>query len=330
MEEERFKEIERENKILLQKMKRIMEGGGYRTQTPFEKKSLNKEARKQKLIDITMANQALLKRLQDKQSNYDVLKWEQERIQNKKLVKRIGLFSSTTSETALIKPGFPILKRPRQTTTRLSKRRIKKDYQAPLNFISPEYLPKTRAKTTRRKHKRTLTTQLPLDIAALCSLPEGRTVLLTEEKMMGGGRHAVEISKTQDKMFLAAAKVNKHSENYTIELEFSKGDQIIYEFGGDLNKIYENLQIINRRLVLLNPKIGGESKKKKKGMRMSNSQSNLEQQQKIEPLMKPTEDNFQTLQDQKENDALELNNQLEKTDHEKEGDKNNKDKQDEK
>jgi len=50
-------------------------------------KSLNKENRKRELIRITMENQAILKRLQEKQSNYNVVKWEEQRIQNERLMK---------------------------------------------------------------------------------------------------------------------------------------------------------------------------------------------------------------------------------------------------
>lgn len=43
---ERYKEIERENKILLDKMTNIMRRNNSDFDKPFEKKSLNKDARK--------------------------------------------------------------------------------------------------------------------------------------------------------------------------------------------------------------------------------------------------------------------------------------------
>ena len=46
MTHERLLEIERENKILLQKMTKIMSRNNSESAKPFEKKSLNKEARK--------------------------------------------------------------------------------------------------------------------------------------------------------------------------------------------------------------------------------------------------------------------------------------------
>jgi len=136
-----------------------MEGNGSRFELPFEKKSLNNGARKKTLLDITLANQALLKRLQEKQSNYDVMRWEQERVENEQLVKRIGFHSSLAHENLNLKTHstLPTLKNPRQATTRMSKRRIKKDYQTNLNLFGSEVNNK-RAKTTKRKHKRVSST----------------------------------------------------------------------------------------------------------------------------------------------------------------------------
>jgi hypothetical protein len=82
----RYNEIDRENKILLNKMTKIMEktnslSGNNRT------RSLNKDNRKRELLRITMENQAILRRLQEKQSNYNVIKWEEQRIENEQLIK---------------------------------------------------------------------------------------------------------------------------------------------------------------------------------------------------------------------------------------------------
>lgn len=139
--------------------------GGQNKGMPFEKRSLNKEARRKQLFDITLANQALLRRLQDKKSNYDVMKWEEERVNNEKMVQRIGLFSSQMGEShSKSRALLPTLKNPRQATTRMTKRRIQKNYETEFHTLDPSSIPKKRAKTTRR-HKRTLTnTEKDIDI----------------------------------------------------------------------------------------------------------------------------------------------------------------------
>ena len=46
--------------------------------TPYAKWSLNKNRRKNELLKITLENQSILRRLQEKNSNYDVGRWENE------------------------------------------------------------------------------------------------------------------------------------------------------------------------------------------------------------------------------------------------------------
>jgi hypothetical protein len=57
-----------------------------------DKRSLNKETRKKELLKITMENQAILRRLQDKQSSYSVLKWENGHKEKERMMKNICEF----------------------------------------------------------------------------------------------------------------------------------------------------------------------------------------------------------------------------------------------
>jgi len=79
--EDRYMEIDRENRILLQKMSDIMRKPGFdspikhsKGRAPF---SLNKDRRKHELIRITEDNQALLHRIQKTQPVYNHLMWEE-------------------------------------------------------------------------------------------------------------------------------------------------------------------------------------------------------------------------------------------------------------
>jgi E3 ubiquitin-protein ligase TRIP12 len=94
MLEDRYTEIERENRILLEKMSQIMQNKNIKARItkPIQKKSLNNESRKRQLIQITMENQALLKRLQDKQSSYNVVRWEEDRKMTEKRLKNMCEF----------------------------------------------------------------------------------------------------------------------------------------------------------------------------------------------------------------------------------------------
>jgi len=58
----------------------------------MQKRSLNREVRKKNLLKITIENQAILKRLQDRQSNYDVNKWESEFKGREKILRKMCEF----------------------------------------------------------------------------------------------------------------------------------------------------------------------------------------------------------------------------------------------
>lgn len=55
--------------------------------TLLNKRSLNSEVRKKELMKITIENQNILKRLQDKTSNYSVHRWEEQFRETEKRMK---------------------------------------------------------------------------------------------------------------------------------------------------------------------------------------------------------------------------------------------------
>ncbi|OMJ80045.1 hypothetical protein SteCoe_19773 [Stentor coeruleus] len=93
--EERYTEIERENKILLNKMSQIVNSRPNLPSSSTRRKSLNIEARKRQNMRIVTENQALLKRLQGKQPSYSVYKWEEERKSTEKRLRNICEFPYT-------------------------------------------------------------------------------------------------------------------------------------------------------------------------------------------------------------------------------------------
>jgi len=71
---ERYTEIEKANRILLEKITSIMDTKRETVNVPLVRaKSLNKIARKKKLQRIIDENRSLLKRLEDKKSRYNIL-----------------------------------------------------------------------------------------------------------------------------------------------------------------------------------------------------------------------------------------------------------------
>jgi len=92
---EYYTEIEKGNKMLLEKLTNIIEGkpgstSGYsNTGHSYKRKSLNRSYRKREISKIMDDNKALLKRLQTKRSNYNVNKWDKEYKKRTKLLNNI-------------------------------------------------------------------------------------------------------------------------------------------------------------------------------------------------------------------------------------------------
>jgi len=90
MLEERYSEIDRENRILLQKMADIMRNPSFSAPRPQVAKgpvSLNKDHRRAELIRITHENQAILKRIQKAQPVYNHVEWEKAHKKNSGYMK---------------------------------------------------------------------------------------------------------------------------------------------------------------------------------------------------------------------------------------------------
>jgi len=116
--EDQFLKIERENKILLEKMSYIMTKKSLDNQNDLTHrpiKSLNKTHRKQELQRITRENQRLLRRIQEREPFYDHNKWEEDRKKNEKLVKNISEYPTLS----MSKPGKRKVMRKAQSNSRI-------------------------------------------------------------------------------------------------------------------------------------------------------------------------------------------------------------------
>merc|ERR1739848_140988 len=79
MEEERLATVERDNRILLEKMSYIMRTKGrVDNWNSYDQKSLNRTKRQRDLLRVTHENQAILKRISSKEPYYNHLVWEDE------------------------------------------------------------------------------------------------------------------------------------------------------------------------------------------------------------------------------------------------------------
>ena len=83
-------------------------------------------------------------------------------------------------------------------------------------------------------------------------MDENRIVLYKRSKQLGQGYYIVEISSNNTHLFIAAFDVES-PESLLIELPERRAQEILREFENDYDRMASSLQVINKRLVLLNP-----------------------------------------------------------------------------
>lgn len=89
MEEDRVLVIEQENRKLLERMSAIITAKSTVQTAASRNKSLNREFRKKELTRVALENQALLKRLQNRQSSYSTEQWRHDRKDTERLLRNI-------------------------------------------------------------------------------------------------------------------------------------------------------------------------------------------------------------------------------------------------
>jgi len=83
-------------------------------------------------------------------------------------------------------------------------------------------------------------------------LDENRIVLYKKGRQLGQGYYIVEISSNNTHLFIAAYDVES-PESLLIELPERRAADILNEFNNDYEGMASSLQVMNKRLVLLNP-----------------------------------------------------------------------------
>lgn len=113
---------------------------------------------------------------------------------------------------------------------------MKLNYEEGIKTIDPDLFPAKRAKTTKRQHRRAKTNERIsaeahlADVGKCCKLPGDRTIIYQSSKIFSGYRFEIEISKTEKLMFIGAVNSSKPTENYLIELDVEKAEEIFKEF----------------------------------------------------------------------------------------------------
>lgn len=191
-------------------------------------------------MKITIENQAFLRRLQEKQPTYSVSQW------NKDFAKAQELKMKIMEQPMWRENPFVIEQDENQLPNMQSR------------SLSGYGSVGTQSAGLLGRPKRGLQSAKPLGQASQPlvrqaeNLDENRIVLYKRSKQLGQGYFVVEISSNNTHLFIAAHDVES-PESLLIELPEKRAQEILKEFNNDYEKMACSLQVMNKRLVLLNP-----------------------------------------------------------------------------
>jgi len=191
----------------------------------IHKRSLNSEVRKKEMLKITIENQQILKRLQDKTSNYSVKHWEDDFRETEKRLKSMceypfALFTDPKKRAdsrGAFQTADPYLQSTAEKENLLSR--------------GPQRVGTAKSGANRTLNA-TITEGKPLVVRQAECLDENRIVLFKKGMQLGQGYFIVEISTNNQCLFIAAYDVES-PESLLIELPEKKAEEIMKEFNSD-------------------------------------------------------------------------------------------------
>ena len=137
IEEERLATVERDNRILLEKMSFIMRTKGRVDNiNDYQHKSLNKTKRQRELLRVTHENQAILKRITSKEPHLNHLNWEEDWKANQQYMDNIANYPKEWYK-AIVRKTKPRKKKPSEKTEE------EQDEEAPLEDTDTDPSKKT-------------------------------------------------------------------------------------------------------------------------------------------------------------------------------------------
>jgi hypothetical protein len=198
----------------------------------------NFKKRQNEMIKITLENQSILKRLQDKQSTYSVSKWKQESVERKKLLRNICEY-----------PYQLDYKRHKSVSpSRRSNMRVRRTSRA--NETTPFRM---------RKHKNMNISSILPDLKKVTLRKPSRLRVLCSKRaeLRDNTFYNIQIqrNKKNKHLYLIAQNESKEVRNddYYIDLPNKEAKCIEKIFKKDYRSVLDSISIQNNKLVLLNP-----------------------------------------------------------------------------
>lgn len=198
-----------------------------------------------------------MQRLQNKQPTYSVEKWDQDYRLNEKFRENLieypyefgkqnsrARFMLTTAHEELEDGQLPHVQSATQMSPNGSHPNMNRQPYQSLSSVPSQ---------ARQSRGGSAKPGLPSAVIRQAeNLDENRIVLYKRSKQLGQGYFIVEISSNNSHLFIAAYDVES-PESLLIELPERRAQDILREFQSDYEHMANSLQVMNKRLVLLNP-----------------------------------------------------------------------------
>jgi E3 ubiquitin-protein ligase TRIP12 len=251
LKEDKLSEIERENRILLQKLTSIMKSpqafGEYAAPLPPQtasSKSLNRDYRKRELVKITIENQLLSKRLSEKKSNYDVTRWlERHRVHEQYLKNiceyplRISTGSLSKSPPRDEKDTFYNEIEVRPHTIDFRKNRSEKTFNFSTRDTATEPREKNFSQSSNMKKR-----PARLDPLAKFGGDGLKNILFKAKKKIGFSHFDIEIFNDHNKNFTIAAKNIERHDTKMMVITDEEGMKLVEKFQNNYEKLIDVLR----------------------------------------------------------------------------------------
>lgn len=174
-------------------------------------------------MKITRENQLILKRLQDKKAHYDVQSWQKDEVKRKRTLANICEYPLVMKDP-YAQPDFIIKRRNKSSNTAGG-------FYKKKGFANPMQAAHYAANQIVKKQ-----------------------TLFNGNHDLGNGVYNVEILISQGDDLVISAQHTELPDSFIIEIDSSKVNHLITEFQHDFYTMANHLKIMNKRMVLLNPK----------------------------------------------------------------------------
>jgi len=237
VQEDKLTEMERQNRILLDKLTHIMKTNNHDGKNTAGPKSLNRDMRKRELVKITIENQAFLKRLQDQKSTYDRNLWEGDRKKHELYLKNICEYPFSLINTS---------KTPAPGDQRPSTFHLTKEDSFSVNHGSPNHKFHLSSKNFQPSGKK-----VPAKLDPVTPTASQKEILYQNKKKIGFSNYLIHIY-IHNNVFTIIASNNDRSDFKTFTMPAKDSGELLRQFGNNFDDLSNHIKFKGSKIVFDN------------------------------------------------------------------------------